>query len=429
MKVYFETYGCALNHADTAIMKSVLASRGYSIVGSVEEADVIIVNTCTVRLDTEERMRKRIRELYGLAARSGKTLVVAGCMAAAQPYTVKKIAPKAILVSPQNVHLVYEAIENGKDLLGDPPTSKTLYIPDARIAARGRIAEVPVVDGCLGDCAFCITKIARRRVDSRPIEKVVELVRSLIAKGVVEIRLTGQDTAVYGIDIAGRRLLPELIARVAELPGSFMVRVGMMSPDQLQPILDEIVEALKHPKVYKFVHLPVQSGDDRVLKIMRRRYTVDEYRVMVKELRRKIPGLTIATDIIVGHPGEDEEAFNNTLKLVEELRFERVHVAQYTPRPRTLAAAMKQVPDPIKKERSKRLMRLIERIGFEEHSRYIGSRARVLVVGQGERGGFEARMYNYIQVVLPRSPCTGCWLDIEITSATWYDVRGAPLEG
>ncbi len=423
-KVYIETYGCALNQADTAIMKSVLAGRGYQLVDSVEEADIVIINTCTVRLDSEERMKKRIRELRKAVKARGGLLVVAGCMAAAQPYTVKKIAPEAVLVSPQNVHRVHEAIESGRDLLEDPPTPKTVFLPNERLMARGRVAEVPIVDGCLGDCSFCITKIARRRVDSRPPEKIVELVSKLVARGVVEIRLAGQDTAVYGVDINGKRMLADLLHMVTEVPGNFMVRVGMMSPDQLYPILDEVLEAMRHPKIYKFLHLPVQSGDDRVLKIMRRRYTVDEFRSLVKEVRRKLPGVTIATDIIVGHPGEDEEAFENTLRLVEELRFERVHVAQYTPRPRTPAAAMKQVPDPVKKERSKKLMALVERIGLEEHLRYVGSRARVLVTGPGERGGYEARMYNYVQVILKESPCTGCWVDTEITTATWYDVRG-----
>ncbi len=428
-RVYVETYGCALNHADTAVMKGALLSRGYELTDSPEEADVIVINTCTVRLDTEERMRRRIAELHRYARASGKTLVVAGCMAAAQPYTVKRIAPAAILVSPQNVHRVAEAIEGGRDLLEDPPVPKTVYVPPEGLVARGRVAEVPIVDGCLGDCSFCITKLARRRVDSRPLDRVVELVRRLVERGVVEIRLAGQDTAVYGVDIAGRRMLPELIRAVAEVPGDFMVRVGMMSPDQLLPILDEVLEAMEHPKVYKFLHVPVQSGDDRVLKIMGRRYTVDDVREIVREARRRLPGVTIATDIIVGHPGEDEEAFMNTVRLVEELRFERVHLAQYTPRPRTPAAAMRQVPDPVKKERSRRLMAVVERVGLEEHSRLVGSRARVLVTGPGERGGFEARLYNYVQVVLPEAPCTGCWVDAEITSATWYDVRGAPLAG
>ena len=429
-RVYVESYGCSLNHADTALMKTVLRRKGYEFTSDPWEADVLLINTCTVRLDSEQRMRKRIRVLDRVAAKTGARLVVAGCMAAAQPFTVKRLSGRAVLVSPENAHRVDIAVEEGRDLLEEPPRPKTLFAPDERIAVRGHIAEVPIVDGCLGDCSFCITKLARRKVLSRPMELVLEYAGRLARRGVVEIRLTGQDTAVYGVDIYGRRLLPELVSRLAELPGDFMVRIGMMSPDQVLPILDELLEAYRSPKVYKFFHLPVQSGDDRVLRIMRRRYTVDEYRGLVKEIRRKMPGATIATDIIVGHPGEAEEAFENTIRLVEELRFERVHVAQYTPRPRTLSAGLPQVPDPVKKARSKKLMAVVEKIGFEEHSRYVGSRARALLVAPGERGGIEARLYNYTQVILPGTSAssTGCWRTVEILEATWYDLRGAALD-
>ncbi len=425
--VYVETYGCALNHADTALMLSVLAGRGYRRVESPEEADVIIVNTCTVRAETEERMRRAIERLRRVARSRGARLIVAGCMASAQPYTVKRIAPEAVLVSTANVHKVDVAVEEGKDLLRDPPEPKTRYYPDPGLMARGRVAEIPVADGCLGDCSFCLTKLARRHVYSRPLENIVKLVEALARRGVVEVRLTGQDLAVYGIDLAGRRLLPELLSRIAELPGRFMVRVGMMSPDQVEPILDEFLEEMRKPRFFKFFHLPVQSGDDRVLRIMKRRYTVDEYRSLVKEIRRKIPGAMIATDIIVGHPGEDEEAFENTLRLVEELRFERVHVAQYTPRPRTVAAGLPQVPDPVKKKRSKKLMALVERIGLEEHMRYVGSRAVAVIVDRGWRRGLDAKLYNYTPVVLPEDAGSpGDWRCVEVTSATWYDLRGRP---
>ena len=429
-RVYIETYGCALNYADTAIMRSVLASKGYTFTDRIEDADVIILNTCTVRLDTEQRMRKRIKILSEVAEKKGAKLVVAGCMASAQPYTVKRLAPRAVLVSTYNVHHIDLAVEKGVDLLKPIPPPKPLYTPEPQLMVRGRVAEIPIEEGCLGDCSFCITKIARRRVYSRPIEQLVELARRLVETGVVEIRLTGQDTAVYGVDIYGRRMLPELVRRIAEIPGRFMIRVGMMNPEHLEPILDEFLDVMRHPKVFKFLHIPVQSGDDRVLRIMKRRYTVEQFKSIVREVRRKIPGVMIATDIIVGHPGEDEEAFENTVRLVEELRFERVHLAQYTPRQRTVAAGLPQVPDPVKKARSKRLTEIIARIGLEEHQRYVGSRACALVVSRGERGGLDAKLYNYMPVVLPEdSAAPGEWRCVEVVEATWYDLRGRPVGG
>lgn len=428
-KVYIETYGCALNWADTGIMVSVLRQNGYKIVESIDEADVIIINTCTVRLDSEERMRRRITTLYQYSVDTSKTLVVAGCMASAQPFTVKRLAPAAVLVSTANVHYIDEAIRHKKDLLEFPEKPKTLYLSDENSIQRGFVAEVAIADGCLGDCGFCITKLARRRVYSRPLEQVVRLVESLARRGVKEIRLTGQDVAVYGIDIYGRRMLPQLLEKLSDLEGDFMIRVGMMGPEQLAPILDEFLEAATSPRIFKFFHLPVQSGDDNVLKLMKRGYTVDEYKALVKEIRRKIPGALIATDIIIGYPGEDDEAFENTVKLVEELRFERVHVARYTPRPRTIAAGLKQVPDAVKKERSKKLISVVERIGYEEHAKLVGSRAHVLVVSKGERGGLEAKMFNYMPVILPEnSSSLGVWRCAEVVEATWYDLRGRVVE-
>ncbi|NPA04553.1 MAG: tRNA (N(6)-L-threonylcarbamoyladenosine(37)-C(2))-methylthiotransferase [Crenarchaeota archaeon] len=431
-RYYIEVYGCSLNHADAALAAGMLEAAGYRRVETPWEADVILVFTCTVRLDSEERMTRRIRVLSGVAEKTGATLVVAGCMAAAQPYTVKRIYPKALLLSPANPHRVLECLRRRRSLLHEPARPKTLYTPPPRIAMHGRVAEIPIVDGCLGDCAFCITKLARRRLYSRPLEVVKRYAEELVRSGALELRVTGQDAAAYGVDIYGERLLPRLVEELASIPGDFMIRVGMMSPDQLLPILDELLEAMRSPKVYKFLHVPVQCGDDELLRIMGRKYTVDDVRYIVREARRRLPGVTIATDIIVGHPGEDEEAFRNTLRLLEELRFERVHVAQYTPRPRTRAAAMKQVPDPVKKERSKRVMEIVQRIGFEEHSRLVGARARCLALGPGERGGVEARLYNYVQVILPEGVEPG-WVEVEITEATWYDVRARPtlmpLEG
>lgn len=429
MKVYMETYGCALNAADSAIMASVLESRGHRLVDSPEEADVIIVNTCTVRLDTEQRMLRRISSLWRQYG-SSKRLVVAGCLAKAQPYSVKRVAPGAVLVSPGNVDRVHLAVEEGVELLREEP-GRRKRLP-AKPWRRGVVAEVVAQEGCLSDCSFCITKFARRFLRSQPIERLREYVKRLVGEGVVEVRLTGQDVATYGVDLYGRRMLPRLVEELAQLLESkdgcrAYLRVGMMSPDQALPIWDELLDAMSHPCVYKFLHIPVQSGDDRVLRLMRRGYTVDEYRGMVREARARLPGVTIATDIIVGHPGEDEEAFQATLRLIEELRFERIHLAQYTPRPRTLAARLPQVPDPVKKERSRMVQRLMERIGLEIHRGYVGARAAVVVTEEGRYGTLIARLYNYMQVVLPAGAARlGETLDVEIVDATWYDLRGVP---
>jgi MiaB-like tRNA modifying enzyme, archaeal-type len=341
MRVYIETYGCALNRGDSAIMATVLSERGHDITENLNEAEVMIINTCAVRLETEERMKQRIRELR----RTGKRLVVAGCLAGALPATVSALAPEASILGPQAVERIAEVVESPERQVILEGT-KAVKVP--RIF-EGKIFIVPIADGCAGECSFCITKLARRKLRSYPMREIVEAVKEAVAKGAVEVELTAQDTAAYGLDLGGKVRLPDLVEKVADIEGNFMVRVGMMTPEQAMSIVDGLVEALNMEKVYKFVHLPVQSGSDKVLKLMNRKYTIDEYKRLVKELRSKVPGLSVATDIIVGHPGEDEEDFWQTLDLVKELRFERIHLAMYSIRPNTLSAGLPQVPDSVKK--------------------------------------------------------------------------------
>ncbi len=419
--VYFETYGCALNRADTALMKSLVAERGYRVVERLEEADVVVVNTCTVRLDTEQRVLKRLSEVRRTLGGS-KRVVVAGCMAAAQPYTVKRLLPEAALVSPQNITRLVEAIESGRDLLlGERDTS---YL---KPCVEGAVAAIPIAEGCAGDCSFCITKLARRRLRSYSPRAVVGAVEEAVKRGAVEIELTAQDSCSYGLDLGSVRL-PDLVREVLDrVPGDYMVRIGMTNPDTLAGVLDGLVDVLRDPRVYKYLHVPLQSADDGVLKVMKRRYTYDEYRGLVRELRRKVAGISIATDVIVGHPGEDEEAFRRTVEAVVELQFDKVHVAQYTVRPRTESAGMPQVPEGVKKLRSTHLSRVVEEVGASVNREYLGSLAQVVVTQRSFRGSVVGRTANYKPVVLlgeDSGGLLGTRQTVLVTAATFYDLRG-----
>ncbi len=422
VKVYIETYGCTLNRADSEIMKTVLIERGHTIVDRLEDADVVIINTCTVRKDSEARMVKRLRELRRIAR--GKRIVVAGCMAKAQPYLVSKIVPDASLISPQNIDKVYLAVESSSRVVLIDGVRPTHVVPSTTIDVIG---IVPIADGCLNDCSFCIVKLARGRLVSYPPKLIVEAVERLVRRGAKEIELTAQDTAAYGRDLdtsSFKIRLPDIVRMVAEIDGDFMIRIGQMNPQWTLDILDDLAEVLKYPKVYKYIHLPVQSGDDRVLKIMKRGHTVEDFIEIVKFLRKKIPGIQIATDIIVGHPGEDEDAFRNTVELVKKVEPDKVHLAQYSLRPRTEAAAMPQIPDPIKKARSKILEKIIEDIGLSINKEYIGSRAKAIIVEKGFRpGSVVARLYNYKPVVIKEELPLGKWVEVEIEQATFFDLR------
>lgn len=419
MRVYIETYGCALNRGDSAIMATVLSERGHEITENLNEAEVVVINTCAVRLETEERMKQRIRELR----RTGKRLVVAGCLAGALPATVSALAPEASILGPQAVERIAEVVESPERQVILEGT-KAVKVPRM---LEGKIFIVPIADGCAGECSFCITKLARRKLRSYPMREIVEAVKEAVAKGAVEVELTAQDTAAYGLDLGGKVRLPDLVEKVAEIEGNFMVRVGMMTPEQAMSIVDGLVEALKMEKVYKFVHLPVQSGSDKVLKLMNRKYTIDEYKRLVKELRSKVPGLSVATDIIVGHPGEDEEDFQQTLDLMKELRFERIHLAMYSIRPNTVSAGLPQVPDSVKKERMKTAMGLYESIAYDIHSEYVGKTVEVLTTELGRKGSVIGRLRNYIPVVVKNERSLGNWVKVVIEEASFYDLRGYKL--
>ncbi len=420
MKVYFETYGCALNKADTSLMKSLVLNAGHEVVNTPDEADVVVVNTCTVRMDSEERVLRRLKLLSKLYP--NKKLVVAGCLAAAQPYTVLKIVPNASLLSPQNITKIVEVIESSTPkylIRGVRDTSKL------SLCFEGVVATIPIAEGCLGDCSFCIVKIARRRLRSYKPKLIVETVRKAVSNGAKEIDLTAQDTASYGIDLGGPRL-PELIKLVLdEVEGDYLIRVGMANPDTLMDVLDDFIEVLKDHRVYKYVHIPLQSASDKVLKIMKRRYTYDEFRNIVYEIRRKVPEVCVATDIIVGHPGEDEEDFELTVNALRELMFDKVHIAQYTLRPRTEAAALPQVPEGIKKHRSIIVNKVVEEIGSLINKEYVGTRALAIVTHKSFRGDLIGRLFNYKPIVLRNTDSIklGTYVYAHISSYTFYDLR------
>ncbi|RLG76753.1 MAG: 2-methylthioadenine synthetase [Thermoprotei archaeon] len=429
-RVYIETYGCALNRGDTGLMKSLLVRAGYELVEDPEDADVIILNTCVVRYDTEVRMLKRINALYQAALKKGKKLIVAGCMAKALPFTIHATAPKAILLSPQNIHRVVEVVRSAAP--GEKFIDGTKAYPGIPTYSEGVRATIPVSEGCLDNCSFCIVKIARRDLKSIPIEKVVAAVSQLVKRGVVEIEITGQDLGVYGYDIYGRSALTDLIETIiSKVEGDYVIRIGQINPQWLSKFLDELVNVLKDRHVYKYLHIPVQSGDNKVLKVMNRRYSVEEFEDIVMYLRRKITGIQIATDIIVGHPREDEKAFTNTIELLTRLEIDRVHIARYSPRPFTSAASMPQIPDPIKKQRSRKLEQIYEAVGLSLNSEYVGSLAEVLITERGLRPKtVVGRLYNYRPVVLrgEASKLLGKKAIVEVKKATFFDLRGELLK-
>lgn len=420
VKVYIENYGCALNKADALSMKKILVENGYEVVESVEEADIIIINTCVVRYDTEVRMFKRIEQL----AKLGKKLIVSGCLTKVYPHRLKAINNSISIITPQSIDRVVEAVKSCKPVSFFDEFKKFDILPEI---VEGVIATIPVAEGCLDECSFCVVKIARPHLRSVPMEKVVDVVKKVLEKGAVEIELTAQDLAVYGYDLYGRYALPDLLHRILELDrDDFVVRLGQMNPRHLINYLDEVVDILRDPRVYKHLHVPLQSGSNKVLNYMNRKHGVEIFIDIVKELRSKIEGIHIATDIIVGHPGEDEEDFMKSVNLIVEYGIDRVHIARFSPRPQTKASLMPQIPDPVKKARSSYIEKVYEATALNLNMDYVGSIAKVWVTEVDKaRGRAVGRLFNYRPVVLDVGfEALGKRAYVRIEGATFYDLRG-----
>ncbi len=402
MKVAIETYGCTMNQADSDIMRCELFKHGFEIV-PVEEAEVVVLNSCGVVEYTEKKIIKRAIELK----KRGKKVVIAGCLPRISSRKVREVADSAI--SPDNVLDVCNAVRAAvkgekyfniaKTELEKANLCKYRLKTDRSGAVTG-IAIVSIAEGCTGKCTFCATRFARGKLKSYRIESIVEEVKKAVKQGFVEIQLTSQDTGAYGLDKYNKYALPELLEKIASIDGEFMVRVGMMNPKHAYEMIDELLCAYSHEKIYKFLHVPVQSGDEKILKAMGRSHGVEEYFEVVSAFRKEFDKTDsmISTDIIVGFPGEDDEAFYESLNLIKDSKPDLVNVTRYSARKGTPAYRLKDMPDWIKKDRSRAITRLAEKIKEKRNKRMVGKTMNVLVTKLGSK--VLTRYSSYRPVVL-----------------------------
>ena len=415
MKVFIESYGCTFNQADGQIIAGNLLENDIDIVDSIEEADVVIVNTCYVKLPTEDKMTYRIQKLQNEFPE--KKIIVGGCMVEIDPEKLEKIGPNISWIGPHQLNKsasVVNATYCG-DVIRETGFSKDSKVGVPKVGDDTLIHILQICEGCLGACTFCCTRFARGPLNSYPIADIVDEARNAIDNGACEIQLTAQDTAAFGRD-SGEKL-SDLIKEVANLDGDFRVRVGMMHPKNILNDVDEIIDAMKHPKVYDFIHLPVQSGSDKVLSDMRRGHTISQYTEIVSKFKREIPDITLAVDIIVGYPTESDEDFDETIKLLRQIKPSLVHLSKYQHRKGAISSSLDEIPPVIMKKRSKLLSQIKEEITKEENAELVDSIQNVLVVEKGSKGGFIAKTNSYIPVIVDDVEL-GTFVDVKITEAT-----------
>ena len=386
-RYHIETYGCTANRGESRQIERALRDGGHHPAPGPEEADVAILNTCTVVETTEHRMLRRARELD---EKTRGDLVVTGCMALAQGEQFREADIDAEVLHWDEVPA---HVRNG-----ECPTATA----DTEPVVDGVVGILPIARGCTSNCSYCITKEATGSIDSPPVEENVEKARALVHAGARELRITGQDTGVYGWD-NGERELHVLLERICEeIDGDFRVRVGMANPKGVHGIREELAAVFAdHDQIYNFLHAPVQSGSDAVLRKMRRQHTVAEFCEVVETFDAALDEWTLATDFVVGFPTEEPPDHEQSLALLRETRPAKINVTRFSKRPGTDAATLKGLGGQTKKDRSSELVEEKMDIVGDIYGSMVGTERDVLVVEDGTEESVVGYDRAYRQVAIP----------------------------
>lgn len=427
-RVFVKNFGCSSNVADGEVLAGCLTETGFQLAASESEADLIIYNTCAVKGPTENRIIDVLKH-----APKDKKIVVAGCLTKISFERLCREAHFDGAVGPsvgKEIVDVAKRVLAGEKVVNLAPAKNKPLLSLPRHQTNPIISIVPVNFGCLGSCTYCCVVFARGHLRSYSIKEVLDRVQSDYGAGDKEFWITSQDTAAYGRDLGTD--LAELLTALGGLAGDFRIRVGMMTPNLVTEMQSRLITAFDNPKIFKFLHLPVQSGDDTLLQYMRRFYTAAEFKATVNTFRNEFPKLTLATDIIVGFPGETEEAFNSTLKLLEEVKPDIVNVSKFFARPKTVAARIKDclVDKEETKRRSTLAAELAKRLSAERNQRWVGWTGEMLVDEKGKfEGSWVGRNFTYKPIAIQSADnLIGKTLRVKVIEASGTYLKGEPTE-
>jgi tRNA-2-methylthio-N6-dimethylallyladenosine synthase len=376
-RYFIWTIGCQMNKAESHQIAGRLASAGFGAATSFSDADLVVLNTCMVRQSAENRALGTLNLLRGVKdKRPDLRIVVTGCLVNSNTSELGKRFPHIDLLFKPGDYRELIAWERSQ---GIPIEHQSFRHSVSEGKTPSPCALIPIIQGCDNFCSYCIVPYRRGREVSRPPEEITSEVKALVKRGTKEVTLVGQNVDSYGHDLPGRPDLADLLAELSTIAELVRIRFLTNHPKDINRKLVEAVASLN--KVCEHLELPVQSGDDDVLKAMRRGYVVERYRELVNLVRRTIPEVSLSTDIIVGFPGETEDQFERSLSLVEDMRFDVVHVAAYSPRPGTIASReyRDDVPTEVKKERLNKIEGLQAAIAGEINSRLRDTEVEVLV--------------------------------------------------
>ena len=423
---YIETWGCQMNELDTQRLSGNLKLRGYRRVDAAADADVILLNTCSVRDKAEQKVYSELGRLRELKEQREVKIGVAGCVAQQEGEQILQRAPWVdFVMGPGNVGYLDEILSSGRRMALEFHEDRNYDYSNIDRSSPTR-AWITIIEGCNKNCTFCIVPTTRGREISRPFDDVLAEARAAVASGRVEVELLGQTVNAYRCPVSGRDF-GELLRAVAALDGVARLRFTTSHPAEVG---ESMISAMRdHPNISRYLHLPVQSGSSRILRRMKRLYTREAYLETIARIRAAIPGIHFSTDIIVGFPGETEEEFQQTLSLIEEVRYGSLFAFKYSPRPGTPALRIGEaVDDDVASARLQRLFDLHEQHKRERLESYRGRILPVIVEGPSKHDPvmLSGRTDDYWVVNFTGDPATpvGSILDVRIESAKHHTLRG-----
>jgi len=364
MNFHIKTYGCKLNQSDSEIIRDLLLKKHKET--SLNDADFIVFNTCGVVEKTERKILKEAKSF------KNKKIIIAGCLPLISLEECQKVADA--IIGPTNILSINKVIDGIIKI--DIKKKKT----DKAKLKNNNSKIIPIAEGCLGNCSYCATKLARKELFSFSAKEIVKKIKE---SNNSEIYLTSQDLSVYGIDKG--ESLSSLLKEIIKINRDFKLKLGMMNPKYVN---EELLDIYESEKIYKFIHLPIQSGDNELLKKMNRGYKIEDFVNIAKKFRSKFKESIIATDVIIGHPLETEDSFQKTLKIIKKIQPEVLHIFKFSKRKGTADFNLKDLPDRIKKDRSRIITKLFEDYNLKKNKKYINKTLEILIV--------EKRKNNYL---------------------------------
>ncbi|MHA1682542.1 MAG: tRNA (N(6)-L-threonylcarbamoyladenosine(37)-C(2))-methylthiotransferase [Promethearchaeota archaeon] len=430
---YLETYGCTLNSSDSEIIAAIMVRMDFVRVQEVDGASFIIVNTCGVKIQTEQKILHRLSVIGKL---EHKHVIIAGCLPEIFKHDLTRLSRViptfSAIVGPRNYHelerVVSDILKGGKNIISMSGDSLEPKFKLEQLPSHEHVGIVPIAEGCTGACTYCCTRFARGRIRSYPANTLEAKIKKFQAASIKEFWVTAEDCSAYEDGRAGLRL-PGLLDSLTGLDGDFFIRVGMMNPKTLLPIHQDLIKSFSSRKIFKFIHVPIQSGSNRVLREMNRQYTVGEFMKIVDAFKQRFPAITISTDIICGYPGETGDDFDESIDLIKRLNPDIINISMYGHRPGTPASKLRQLPSSVVKSRSRQLTALHDKIKREKGADWIGWEGIAVIDEYNPKKGNYIARNSYYKPIVVENAVLGSIARVKITRSAGHYFFGKIMTG